>query len=75
MAPDAVAPTDAAPTEEPSGPSPYEQKSPYYAKRIELFEKYFAREGERKTAAEASNETKASAEGSYLTTIDHDESA
>ena len=57
MAPDAVAPTDAAPTEEPSGPSPYEQKSPYYAKRIELFEKYFAREGERKTAAEASNET------------------
>ena len=42
---------------EPEGPSPYEQKSPFYAKRIELFEKYFAREGEKLEAAKAKNET------------------
>jgi len=35
----------AAAPEVPSGPTPFEQKAPYYAKRIQLFEVYFAREG------------------------------
>ena len=42
--------------QEPAGPSPYETKSPYYAKRIELFEKYFARELERQEAARTAND-------------------
>ena len=48
---DAEAPVVAEPPKESEGPSPFEQKSPYYAKRIELFEKYFAREAEKQDAA------------------------
>ena len=55
MADDAAAATAPA-AEEPAGPSPYEVKSPYYAKRIELFEKYFEREGQKKDAAAAAPE-------------------
>jgi hypothetical protein len=42
-----------APPAEPAGPSPFELKAPYYAKRIELFETYFAREGDKQAAAAA----------------------
>ena len=41
---------------EPAGPSPYEEKAPYYAKRIELFEKYFEREGTKVEEAKTTNE-------------------
>eukprot|EP00740_Mantoniella_antarctica_P009276 CAMPEP_0181367474 /NCGR_PEP_ID=MMETSP1106-20121128/11429_1 /TAXON_ID=81844 /ORGANISM="Mantoniella antarctica, Strain SL-175" /LENGTH=731 /DNA_ID=CAMNT_0023483237 /DNA_START=149 /DNA_END=2344 /DNA_ORIENTATION=+ len=41
---------------EPAGPSPFELKAPYYAKRIRLFEQYFAREGGKMDAAAASPE-------------------
>mmetsp|Transcript_16660 Transcript_16660/g.40841 ORF Transcript_16660/g.40841 Transcript_16660/m.40841 type:complete len:725 (+) Transcript_16660:212-2386(+) len=41
---------------EPAGPTPFQMKSPYYAKRIELFEKYFAREGEKVIAAQHVND-------------------
>ena len=44
-----------APTE-PAGPSPYEEKAPYYGKRIELFEKYFEREGAKVEEAKSKNE-------------------
>ena len=54
---DAEAPVVAEAPKEPEGPSPFEQKSPYYAKRIELFEKYFAREAEKQDAAKTTNET------------------
>ena len=54
---DAEAPVVAEPPKESEGPSPFEQKSPYYAKRIELFEKYFAREAEKQDAAKTTNET------------------
>ena len=46
----AAAVADAA-AAEPAGPTPFQLKSPYYAKRIELFERYFAREGDKMTAA------------------------
>jgi len=42
-----MAEAPAAAPEVPSGPSPFEQKAPYYAKRIQLFEVYFAREGDK----------------------------
>jgi len=54
---DAEAPVVAEAPKESEGPSPFEQKSPYYAKRIELFEKYFAREAEKQDAAKTTNET------------------
>tara|TARA_B110000503_G_scaffold43645_2_gene71413 strand:- start:3015 stop:3830 length:816 start_codon:yes stop_codon:yes gene_type:complete len=54
---DASAPPAAGAPTEPAGPTPFQQKSPYYAKRIELFEKYFAREGEKQEAAKLTNET------------------
>ena len=54
---DAEAPRGGGAPQESEGPSPFEQKSPYYAKRIELFEKYFAREAEKQDAAKTTNET------------------
>ena len=53
---DAEAPPVGEPPKAPECPSPFEQKSPYYAKRIELFEKYFEREGTKVEEAKTTNE-------------------